>query len=528
MLLQLLGSAFVYAVSLVLTFRRSFVKNPKRRYIYAAVVGFIIGVLTWCTSSTRVSERDGVNALFEGSNPTGIPKFNIFSSEHNRFISLSVYHVIKFITCVLSITLPIPCGIFLPLMAVSGSFGRLFGEVVGLILENPSEPGLYAVVCAAGMIAGATHTISPCVIIIEITSQANNLMALLIVTVIGYAIAGMFTVSIYDMLIDVSGLPYLPRVQNSRMYDLRAKDVMHPDIHFLTLSSTVSDALNLLTHGRSPYEDSASLPQYPLVESASSMLFLGVVTRDDLETYVASSTRIGHVLKMVRHAEETSSAAPPAPLALTALVSNTLVPHLPALKSAPDAASGIRTGNSSERIDSGTLMMSPAVDAAAGGAGESKQSLTHSMEQQRVDDGELVPSAPDIGLSLTKSPSTASMSSLRAGNSFATPGRSASTHSMPAFASSRPGHHHDAQEDWLHRPLPFDLVPDADTDPEKAVSVDLAPFQVPELMSMPLLHFLFAVCMYSRIYVTHHGKLVGVVYKGDFLDEKWLAPESRI
>ena len=44
---------------------------------------------------------------------------------------------------------------------------------------------------------------------------------------------------------------------------------------------------------------------------------------------------------------------------------------------------------------------------------------------------------------------------------------------------------------------------------------------------MPLLHFLFAVCMYSRVYVTNHGKLSGVVYKGDFLDEKWLDTPSQ-
>ena len=59
-------------------------------------------------------------------------------------------------------------------------------------------------------------------------------------------------------------------------------------------------------------------------------------------------------------------------------------------------------------------------------------------------------------------------------------------------------------------------------DASSAILVEPAPFQVPDLTAMSLLHYLFAICMYSRMYITQQGKLVGVVYKGDFLDEKWL------
>jgi hypothetical protein len=83
------------------------------------------------------------------------------------------------------------------------------------------------------------------------------------------------------------------------------------------------------------------------------------------------------------------------------------------------------------------------------------------------------------------------------------------------------GHGTQQTQDWLSQTIDFDLMPGNEPEPNK-VPVDLAPFQVPELTSMPLLHFLFAVCMYSRIYVTHHGKLMGIAYKNDFLDEKWV------
>ncbi len=60
-----------------------------------------------------------------------------------------------------------------------------------------------------------------------------------------------------------------------------------------------------------------------------------------------------------------------------------------------------------------------------------------------------------------------------------------------------------------------------------SIPVELAPFQVPDLTSMPLLHFLFAICNYGRMYVTWQGKLVGILYKGDFLSEKWLRKKEE-
>ncbi len=73
--------------------------------------------------------------------------------------------------------LPLPLsahsGVFLPLLTVAGSFGRLFGELVAPFSSDPFEPGVYAVVACSAMIAGATHTISPCIVMIEITAQVQ-------------------------------------------------------------------------------------------------------------------------------------------------------------------------------------------------------------------------------------------------------------------------------------------------------------------------------------------------------------------
>jgi hypothetical protein len=98
------------------------------------------------------------------------------------------------------------------------------------------------------------------------------------------------------------------------------------------------------------------------------------------------------------------------------------------------------------------------------------------------------------------------------------------------------GSRHDDHDKFYNAPVSFDLATPAcsytrragvqfsrpELESMEAVPVDLAPFQVPDLTSSPLLHFLFAICTYGRMYVTWQGKLVGVVFKGDFLSEKWI------
>ena len=87
-------------------------------------------------------------------------------------------------------------------------------------------------------------------------AQANNIMPLLICTVIAYSVAGCFTVSLYDMMLEINNLPYLPRVKSSSIYRLRARDAMHTDFPFLSTETTGGEALALLATKRAEEEDS--------------------------------------------------------------------------------------------------------------------------------------------------------------------------------------------------------------------------------------------------------------------------------
>lgn len=115
---------------------------------------------------------------------------------------------VRFITTVLSISLPISCGLFVPLFCLGAAAGRFFGEVMHLMLPNASlsPAGVYAVIGAAALTSGATQTVSTAVIVMEITGQTSYLMPVLLGTLVAYSVSGIWTVSLYDMLLSLGEL----------------------------------------------------------------------------------------------------------------------------------------------------------------------------------------------------------------------------------------------------------------------------------------------------------------------------------
>lgn len=138
---------------------------------------------------------------------------------------------------------------------------------------------------------------------------------------------------------------------------------------------------------------------------------------------------------------------------------------------------------------------SPLAASHAGVSGGGPSKLLLHSDEATVDMGELVPSA----------------------------GTGSTVQAPPSTPDARP----DANQYGL-TPLLFNiLVYSFQDDSHNHIVVDPAPFQVPALTAMSMLHYLFAVCMYSRIYVVQQGRLVGIVYKGDFLKDKWLDERYR-
>lgn len=75
---------------------------------------------------------------------------------------------------------------------------------------SPIIPGGYAVVGAAAFTGSVTHTVSVAVIVFEMTGQLTHIVPVMIAVLISNAIAALLQPSMYDSIILIKKLPYLP------------------------------------------------------------------------------------------------------------------------------------------------------------------------------------------------------------------------------------------------------------------------------------------------------------------------------
>ncbi|CAL1293637.1 unnamed protein product [Larinioides sclopetarius] len=139
----------------------------------------------------------------------------------NIFVNLVVFIIITFFTTTLAATLPVPSGLFIPVFKMGAAFGRLVGECMaswfpeGITLGssvNKIIPGGYAVVGAAALSGSVTHTISTSVIVFELTGQMSHILPVILAVLIANGISQALQPSIYDSIIQIKKLPYLPPI----------------------------------------------------------------------------------------------------------------------------------------------------------------------------------------------------------------------------------------------------------------------------------------------------------------------------
>lgn len=101
------------------------------------------------------------------------------------------------------------------------AFGRLVGESMAAIFPEGIHadntvyhivPGGYAVAGAAALSGAVTHTVSTAVIVFELTGQISHILPVMIAVILSNAVAQSLQPSLYDSIIRIQKLPYLPEL----------------------------------------------------------------------------------------------------------------------------------------------------------------------------------------------------------------------------------------------------------------------------------------------------------------------------
>nr|XP_045005285.1 chloride channel protein 2 isoform X3 [Jaculus jaculus] len=452
----------------------------RKRLLFPALVTLLISTLTFPPGfgqfmAGQLSQKETLVTLFD--NRTWVRQGLVEDLEPpstsqawsppraNVFLTLVIFILMKFWMSALATTIPVPCGAFMPVFVIGAAFGRLVGESMaawfpdGIHTDSSTYrivPGGYAVVGAAALAGAVTHTVSTAVIVFELTGQIAHILPVMIAVILANAVAQSLQPSLYDSIIRIKKLPYLPELGWGRhqQYRVRVEDIMVRDVPHVALSCTFRD-LRLALHrtkGR----------MLALVESPESMILLGSIERSQVVALLGaqlSPARRRQYIQEHRKVQASPSLDPESP---------------------PSSDASVRFQVNTE--DSGF----PAC------RGETHKPLKPALKR-----------GPSNTTNLQESPTGNAESTgiaLRSLFCGSPPPEAASESDSDLEGEMSPEEILEWEEQQLDEPVNF-----------SDCKIDPAPFQLVERTSLHKTHTIFSLLGVDHAYVTSIGRLIGIV-----------------
>ncbi|KAL3526296.1 hypothetical protein ACH5RR_010952 [Cinchona calisaya] len=192
---------------------------------------------------------------------------NIFSTNtvtEFHIFSLTIFFVLYCILGLITFGIAVPSGLFLPIILMGSAYGRMLGMAMGPYTKI--DQGLYSVLGAASLMAGSMRmTVSLCVIFLELTNNLLLLPITMLVLLISKTVGDCFNPSIYEIILELKGLPFLdahpePWMRNITVGELA--DVKPPVVTLCGIEKVgrIVDVLKNTTHNGFPVVDEGIMP----------------------------------------------------------------------------------------------------------------------------------------------------------------------------------------------------------------------------------------------------------------------------
>ncbi|GMI68338.1 CHLORIDE CHANNEL-A, chloride channel A, CHLORIDE CHANNEL A [Hibiscus trionum] len=187
---------------------------------------------------------------------------NIFSSNTSsefHHTSILIFFALYCILGLITFGIAVPSGLFLPIILMGSGYGRLLGMLMGPYTNL--DQGLYAVLGAASLMSGSMRmTVSLCVIFLELTNNLLLLPITMIVLLIAKTVGDSFNLSIYEIILELKGLPFLDANPEPWMRNLTVGELADAKPPVVTLRgiekvSRIVDVLKNTNHNAFPIVD---------------------------------------------------------------------------------------------------------------------------------------------------------------------------------------------------------------------------------------------------------------------------------
>ncbi|XP_041376461.1 H(+)/Cl(-) exchange transporter 7-like isoform X2 [Gigantopelta aegis] len=266
----LIGALFVVLNYKLTVFRQKYLHRYKWIKIseagLVAVVSAIIGFMMMyglndCVESKPSSHHALTSKMFcEDKKYNSMSSLFLTTPEgclkallHDPFDSFSATSLVAFVVVffmlgVWTYGLSVSSGVFIPSLAIGAAWGRLVGMgVIQLFPDQAKDLGKYALIGAAAQLGGILRTtISLTVIIVECTGDISFGLCIMIALMVSKWVGDFFTTGLYDMNIEVSGIPILMPEPPPMCEHLKASEVMSQPVLSLYPKEKVGYIIDVL------------------------------------------------------------------------------------------------------------------------------------------------------------------------------------------------------------------------------------------------------------------------------------------
>ncbi|KAJ7703130.1 chloride channel [Mycena rosella] len=251
------------------------------------LVTLLTSTLCFLNPYTRMGGTELVYKLFAdcrtgtGNTHSGLCVVNPGSVEHVWPVvqAILLAMLVKGALTIVTFGIKVPAGIFIPTLGVGACAGRVLGiGMQWMQARNPNSrlfqacggdmdciiPGLYAMVGAAAALSGVTRTtISLSVIMFELTDSLTYTVPLMLSILVAKTVAdALEPKGIYDLVIELSQLPYLDSKHEYLWGSLQVNDVTVRDVEVIRLdhANTVRSLIDQLRALLSTGNDDGGFP----------------------------------------------------------------------------------------------------------------------------------------------------------------------------------------------------------------------------------------------------------------------------
>ncbi|MDE5547911.1 MAG: chloride channel protein [Clostridia bacterium] len=184
---------------LLVLLKRLFKKFTLWKGMGKMTVPFLLaGVFGLITGGAIGGGHEFIDSL--GSGSEGVER--VFSSP--LWVTLLIIVVLRLIATAVNAGAELPCGIFVPMIAVGAGIGALMSELFAVMGMDAAYRDTLVVICMAVFFTAAVKApITGIVMTMELTWSFTYLLPAIIGVAVGYVLGGIFhTKPLYDMLLD--------------------------------------------------------------------------------------------------------------------------------------------------------------------------------------------------------------------------------------------------------------------------------------------------------------------------------------